>query len=139
MAALTVDAVQAAPVVITERSGVTVVTNVDIIRGQVIKLNTAGKWALADGASAANAGTRRYIAGKSAKAGFALTGYRDCIFDLGVDTLNGLDFGVPIYLSDTPGALTAIVGESTAAVIVGYVTVALAGGSTAPDRLLDVL
>lgn len=139
MASLVVDTTQAAPVVITELSGLPGFTAVDIERGQVIRLNTAGKWVLADGTTATNAGNRRYIASKTAKAGYALTGYRMCWFDLGTSALDGLNHDAPIYLSDTPGELTAVIGESTTATIVGYISPAFAGGSTAADRLLEVL
>jgi hypothetical protein len=139
MASLTVDTTQAAPVVIHEMSGYPGMANVAIEKGQVIRFNTAGKWVLADGTTATNAGNRRYIAGKTVAAGFPLTGYRLCIFDLGVSALDGLNHDAPIYLSDTPGELTAVVGESTTATIVGYVTPAFAGGSTTADRLLEVL
>lgn len=113
-----------------------------ITRGAVIRLVPAtGKWALANGDTAAGAGNQRWFALHDVAAEEVLTGVHDCLLDVGSDTLDGLNFGVPIYLSDTVstvnGLITAAIGESAEAVIVGYVVPMWSGPTV--QRILRVL
>lgn len=113
-----------------------------ISQGAIIRIDGAtGKWVLANGDNAAGAGNNRYIASKTVAAEETLTGYRDCLVDLGKTALNGLNFDVPLYLSDTVAAVkglwTATALESTATVIVGYIVPVWSGQTV--NRLVRVL
>lgn len=106
---------------------------VDINAGQQIRPDkTTGRWVLADATTAAN-GADVFTAHSSKKAGQALTGIRGCEVD-GFD-LDDLDYGDPVYLSDTPGAVDDTAG--TVSIIVGYTRPATAQPrGVAPDKLL---
>lgn len=135
MASLTIPPAGVRPVTLDNMSSHTAPASVDINKGQVIRVDaTTGKWVKAAGNNAANAGTKRFIAINTVKAGQALTGVRGGLVDLGVAALDGINFGAPIYLSDTPGEMTATVGESTTATIMGYVMPIFTGPTV--NRLL---
>jgi hypothetical protein len=88
---------------------------VAVTAGQVIRLNTSGKWILADATVIGNT-VGCYVATKSAGAGQGLTGVRQGLF-AGLST--GVAVGSPVFLSDTPGGLDTVAG--TVSVLVGRV------------------
>lgn len=91
---------------------------VAITAGQVIRLNSAGKWVLAQGNNAANA-TGMYIATRSAGPGVGLTGVRIGKFT-GIDT--ALAVPSAVYVSDTvPGGLDTVAPTVAAAGLLGRV------------------
>lgn len=137
MASLSITPANVRPVSLDGMSHHTAPANVDISKGTVVRQDgTTGKWVKAAGTSAANAGNKRYIAIETVKAGQALTAVRGGLVDLGAAALDGVAIDAPIYLSDTPGELTAVAGESTATVIVGHVAAIYTGISI--NRLLLV-
>jgi hypothetical protein len=111
------------------------VANVAITAGQLIREDaTTGKWVLADADTAADIG-KSYMATRSAAAGTALTGLKKGEVD-GFD-LTDYDFGDPMYMGNTAGAISDAAG--TTSKVVGQV---VAGHSqrlgSAPDKLLRV-
>lgn len=142
MAALTVVAADVALIEGTPMSSWTSRASEAITRGAVVRLDaTTGKWALANGDDASGAGNLRWFALHDVAANETLTAVRDCLIDLGDSVFDGLNFGVPIYLSDTvstvKGLITATSGESTTTTIVGHV-VPLWSGPTV-QRVLKAL
>ena len=126
MAALTVTAADVALIEGTPMSTLVSRASEAITRGAVIRLVPAtGLWALANADTAGGAGNQRWFALHDVAANETLTGVRDCLIDLGDDVFDGLNFDAPIYLSDTvstvKGLITATVGESAEATIVGYI------------------
>lgn len=106
-------------------------------RGQCVRVDgTTGKWTLASGATAAEAGNLRYVTVDSNRIN-QWTAMRDCVIDVGDDTLDAGDFDDPVYLSDTDGELTLVALESTETVIVGYIVPQQSGDSR--NRNLQVL
>jgi len=104
-----------------------------ITAGQVIIIDSNGKWALGNATTAANAGNgRRAIAAKSVAAGQSLTGvYRGLLDTRGA--LDALAFAASVFLSDTAGTLADTAG--TVSTIVGQVVAGWGSGATA-DKLL---
>lgn len=142
MAALTVVAADVALVDGTHMSTLVSRASEAITAGAVIRPDaTTGKWILADADDAGGAGVSRYFALHSVAAEETLTGVKDCLIDLGPAVLDGLSFDAPIYLSDTVstvrGLITATVGESAQATILGYVTPIWSGPTV--QRILRVL
>ena len=145
MAALTIDPTKVREVRFSENSRPAVAPIGEaggVDAGEVVRWDaTSGKWVLAAGTSAANAGNVRFIALGTDVVGRPVSATRRALVDLGPDVLTSANFGAPVYLSDTPGKLTLIQAESTASIIVGYVAAAWGGGAwaTAGDNLLDVI
>lgn len=139
MASLTLDATKISIVAFSERMmHPGVVGTVAVTGGMILRLNTTtGKLEAAEGDSATTAGNIRWITPKSAAIGEALTVYRGALVDLGLDVLTALNFGAPLYLADD-GGISATVGDSTTATIIGYVVPGWADGSTA-SKLMQMV
>lgn len=93
---------------------------------------TTGKIALGNATSAAEI-KRGGIALHAAAIGETVTVVNQGIVDVG-EALVGLSFGDDVYVSDTDGTFSLLVGDSTVDLIVGMVIPGW--GSTAADRLL---
>lgn len=125
-----------------EYSELTLLANVALLAGEVVRPDaTTGKWVKTAGGSAANSGTLRYMVHRSVAAGQAVTGYKLCWMAVGLSALDGIAFGAPLYISNNAGKLTATIGESTSAVIFGYIIppAVTAKLPTTPDRVINVL
>jgi hypothetical protein len=105
-----------------------------IAAGQYIRFApSTGKFELGKATTAAEVG-KGYIALNSAAIRETVTGaMRPCVIDVG-DALAGLDFGDPVYLSDTDGTLDDTKG--TVNKIVG--TVVPGWANTTADKLLEL-
>ena len=88
-----------------------------IIAGQTMVIDTAGKFALADADTQTVRGLI-YLALSNAAAGAAVTGSKHCVVD-GFD-LSAHAFGIPLYLSDTAGAISAGTPTGGTAFVIGY-------------------
>ena len=132
MAAITVTAARVRPVLIIEQE--TKPAAEAITRGQYVRIDNAGKWALGNATTTGEValGTGG-IALKDVAAGEALTALRKGLVDIG-DGFTAMAFGAPVYLSDTDGGLDTAAG--TVSTIVGYVDSAWA--ATSADKLLRV-
>ncbi len=109
--------------------------DVAIASGVAVRFDaTTGEWVKGAGADAA--GKNYYVAIKSVAADETLTAVRDCIVDLGKGVLDAASFDVPVYVSNTAGELTLVVGESTNSIIVGWVVAQWSGATV--NRLLRV-
>lgn len=109
---------------------------VAIEAGEWVRVDSAGKWALALATTAANGGNgRRAIAAKTVAAGETLTAVYKGLVDFGGTVLDAVAFGDPVYLSDTAGETDTAPG--TVNIQVGLVTAGWASGATA-DKLLRV-
>lgn len=108
---------------------------VAITRGQIVYVDTAGKWALSLTTSLAAAGNVRGWALKDVGAGEPLSALRIGILDVG-DGLDaaGLTYGAQIFGNDTGGSIGTAAG--TASVINGTITSGWA--STTADKLVYV-
>jgi len=113
----------------------TLPAGVAIAAGQSVKKDaTTGRWILADASAAATANAYG-MAVRSVPAGLPVTAIRRGVVD-GFD-LDDIDYGDPVYLSDTAGAAADAAG--TVAKVIGEVTAVhsqLLGDS--PDKLLRV-
>lgn len=89
---------------------------VDITAGQLVRINTDGLWEPANAGAAGTADVYGVARG-SVRAGFALTAIHEGVMD-GWD-LSGVDFGSPVYLSNTAGAVDTAAG--TVSTVVGRV------------------
>jgi hypothetical protein len=136
MASITIDATKIRIVTFDEVGMLNAIASAALVGGKHGKQNTStGKLEEAQGDSAGTAGTARWLVPRTVAAGEAFTAYRGALVDLGPSALDGLNFGVPLYLADD-GGITATIGESTTATVVGYVVPGRASGST-PDRLMQ--
>lgn len=90
-------------------------------RGKYMRVDaTSGKAVLGNATSATEVGTLRGVAMKSqAHLGDSVSLLRHGLMDWG-DALDAMDYGDPIYLSDTDGTFADAAGTVTTA-IVGYV------------------
>lgn len=102
-----------------------------ITRGQIVYVDSNGKWALAASTSAGAAGNFRAVALKDVGANEPLTAVIRGFIDMG-DGFTSMAFGAPVYLNDTAGSIGDAAG--TVSVIAGYVDSAWA--ATAADKLL---
>jgi hypothetical protein len=83
---------------------------VAITVGQAIRIDTNGKWELADGSGAGTLGDV-YIADRTAAIGETVTGFKaPCLLDVGA-ALDALAFGALVYVSNTAGALGDAAGD----------------------------
>lgn len=133
MAALTITPADVAPVRVIEQS--TGPANEAIDAGEAVYMVAAtGKYALADENATWPAERVAGISIQNAsEAGITITVVKKGIIDLG-DALDGMDFGDPVFLSQTAGKLEdATVG---AGIIVGQVVPGW--GATTADKLLSV-
>lgn len=106
-----------------------------ITAGNVVYIDSNGKWAKADADATATSRTL-HVATRTAAAGEGLTAISLGIMD-GFN-LDALAFGDPVYLSGTAGGLDTAPGTVDSAVI-GYVTPGWAQPlGTAADKLLQV-
>lgn len=106
---------------------------VAIVPGNSIRINTDGKFELADASAAGTLGDV-YVAINKAAAGETVTGVKSpSVVDLG-DALSALAYGALVYVSDTAGALND--GAGTVTKVVG--TVIPSWGDTTPGKLLRV-
>jgi len=106
----------------------TTVCSTTVTRGQLVKLDTNGKWALAD---ELDVDTPLYLAINDGLANSPVTGIQKGTVDLGLSALSGLAYGAPVYASGTDGVL-----EDSGTVIIGYVVGA--GFESPYAKLLDV-
>lgn len=136
MASITIDATKVRIVRFDEVGLLENVAEAALVAGKHMKCDaTTGKFEEAQGDSTTTAGAMRWLLCKSCAAGDAVTGVRGALIDLGPSALDGLNFGAPLYLADD-GGISATVGDSTAAVVVGVVVPGWASGQTA-DRLMQ--
>lgn len=106
---------------------------VAIEKGNAIRINTDGKFELADASAAGTLGDV-YVALNRAAAGETVTGVKSpTLLDLG-DALSALAYGASVYVSDTAGALND--GAGTVSKVAG--TVVPSWGDTTPGKLLRV-
>lgn len=131
MTVITVTAARVRPVLIIDQS--TKPAAETITRGQYVRLDTAGKWALGNGTSAAEVGGGGGIALRDVIAGQELTALRKGLVDIG-DGFTALAYGATVFLSDTDGALDTAAG--TVSTVLGIVDSAWA--SETADKLLRV-
>lgn len=131
MTVITVTAARVKPVLIIEQE--TKPAAEAILRGQYVRLDTSGKWALGNGTTTGEVGVGGGIALRDVHAGESLTALRKGIVDIG-DGFTALAYGAPVYLSDTDGALDTAAGTITKQI--GYVD--SAWGATTADKLLHV-
>lgn len=107
-----------------------------ITKGTPVRMDaTTGKWVIGDGND--TAGFHYYLALKSVAAEETLTACRDCIVDLGKGVLDSASFDVPVYISNTAGELTLVVGESASTIVFGYVVAQWSGQTV--NRLLRLI
>jgi predicted RecA/RadA family phage recombinase len=132
MTDLTIVAADVAPVRVIEQHTLPAAAAITV--GAVVYIDSAGKFALADGSSAGPAAAYGIAMEKATEANEAITAVRKGIVDLG-DALDALAFGASVYLSDTN---TGILGDvaGTVSKVVG--TVIPGWGATAADKLLRV-
>jgi len=93
----------------------TTMCGVAINRGQLIKLDTNGKWDLADQDDVGVVAT--YFSINDGAVNFPVTGIQKGTVDLGLSALSGVAYGAAIYATATAGN---IADSGTA--IIGYVT-----------------
>ena len=100
--------------------------------GQYIRFSSAGKFELGKATNNAEIGDG-FIAEKSVAIGEVATGLKNpCLLEVG-DSLSGLAYGAPVYLSDTDGTLADAAG--TVPFIVGTVVPGWAGSAKKVLRL----
>lgn len=112
----------------------TAVAGVDISAGQLVKLDTDGRWELADAST--DAGTANvYLAGMTKPAGQPVTGFKTVKVD-GFD-LDDLDIGDSVYASDTAGAISDTPGTSVLKVgsVIGGMSEVL---TSTPKKILQI-
>lgn len=131
MTVITVTAARVHPVLIVEQA--TKPAAEAITRGQYVRLDTSGKFALGNGTTTGEVGAGSGIALNTAAAGEAVTALRKGVVDIG-DGMTALAFGATVYLSDTDGALDTAAG--TVSKVLGYVDSAWA--ATSADKLLRI-
>lgn len=131
MADLTITAADVAPVSVIEQS--TGPANEVVDAGEAVyMLAASGKYALADEDGTWPTKRVKGISITSAVANGTITVVQKGIVDLG-DALDGMDYGDPVFLSDTPGKLAD--ADPGAGVIVGQVVPGWA--ATTADKLLS--
>lgn len=132
MADLSVTSSKVRPVQVFEQ--ITCAAGATITAGQVVRLDaTSGKLVLAQADTAANARAIGIAISDTAKTGNVTTVVRRGVLDVG-NALDGLNYGVDVYLSNTAGVLADAAGTTpkiVGRVIPGY-------GATTPDKLLYV-
>lgn len=108
--------------------------NEAINAGQPVRIDaTTGKYTLGNGTTATEAAVRGIACVTATLANMTTTVMQRGLLDVG-DALDALNYGVPVYLSDTDGTLADSAG--TTSVVVGRVVAAW--GDTSGDKLLAV-
>ena len=132
MANLVIDPLDVAPVeVIEQKIGV---SGEPINAGQPVRRDpTSGRWMLARATTATNARERGVSITTCTLANMPITVIAQGLIDLG-DALSALNYGVDVFLSDTPGTLADAAG--TVSAITG--TVEAGHAASPPDKLLRV-
>lgn len=115
------------------------IADVALTRGQIVRENSSGEWVLAAGDSAGNAAGPLYMVLDTVAAGQPVTGVRNCLVNLGASVFDSANPKAPVYLADTPGALSLTAGDSTTTTIIGYVHAVWHAGSTTPDKVLRLV
>jgi hypothetical protein len=105
---------------------------VAVTAGQMVAIDSNGKWFLALATTAANAGRRRGMAVKTVAAGESLTAIIRGLVDV-PGALDALAFDAQVFLSDTAGTMADAAG--TVSTVIGTVMPGWASGASA-DRLL---
>lgn len=133
MADLTIDPTKVALVKIVQQF--TVPAGEDIDAGEAVRLNaTTSKAELANATSSAETAAVVGIASRTVKENEALTVLQKGVMEIG-GAGDALDFGEPVYLSDTDGKLGEA-GDATILKVIGRIVPGL--GSTTPAKLLEV-
>src|SRR5690606_20896560 len=94
------------------------------------------RWVAADASTAGGVLGPLFLLNNTGLENQFITGYNRCEFDLGPSALDGASAGVVVYASDTAGEITLVVGESTAARVIGTVEAVWRSGSNTPDLIL---
>lgn len=131
MSAITVTALDFMPVEVYEQLHAPAAEA--IIRGQYIRLDTDGKWALGNGTTTGELGSTWGLAGDTVVAGEGVTCFIDAIVNIG-NGLSALAFDAPVYIGDTDGTLDTAAG--TVSRVVGRVVPGWA--ATTADKLLKI-
>lgn len=131
MAAITVTALDFMPVEVIQQ--LTLPAAEAITRGQYVRLDTSGNWALGNGTTTGELGNTWGLAADTAPAGVAVTAIIRGMVNIG-DGLSALAFDAAVYIGDTDGTLDTAAG--TVSRVVGYVVPAWA--ATTADKLLKI-
>lgn len=106
-----------------------------ITGGQAVRLSTStGKLTKSNGTTAPEARLKGIATRSPEATGLGVTVIRKGFLD-GYD-LSALAYDAPIYLSDTDGRLSTVVGTVT--VLVGRVVPAFAAGLNSADKILEI-
>ena len=81
-----------------------------IAGGQMIAYDASGKAILADATTAANYKGLMIVRKGVTYINQTVHGFRDCLMNLGPGVLDGLAYGAPLFLSDTPGMIADAAG-----------------------------
>jgi hypothetical protein len=111
-------------------------TNEAVNAGQPVRIDaTTGKYTKANGTDATESAVRGIAVTTATLANLTISVMKQGLLDVG-DALDALNYGVPVYMSDTDGTLSDSAGDSTVDVVVGRV---VAGwGDPSGDKLLQV-
>ena len=133
MTALTVTASKVAVIEAWETMTLPAAENINA--GQYIRLDTNGKFALGNATTSGEVGNGGAIALSPVKAGYAVTGLRRGLLEVG-DAVSSLNIGAAVYLNDTDGVLGDAAG--TVSTVVGRVYPMWGGAAGTADKVIRI-